>query len=310
MQYYEYNIPNSVSNIVAGVDEAGRGPLAGPVVAAAVILPEEHQISGLNDSKKLTEKNRVKLYKEISDLAQISIGIVSHRIIDKNNILNATYLAMEKAILGLKTKPDLSLIDGYGLPNDNIKNEGIIRGDSKVESISAASIIAKVTRDTLMQKINPIFPEFKFAKHKGYGTKYHIEILKKLKATPIHRKSFAPVKNNLPTKKVFKNKKKLTQLSIQLASLDYIRRGYEIKNIEWNSDEFGRINIIVKKNNHFKIVDIRVKNGFPSSDELREVLSSSKKTIVEQNLDENILIDVASFSLKKPSIDIYSDINK
>ena len=296
--------------IICGVDEAGRGPLAGPVVAAAVILPEEHQISGLNDSKKLTEKNRVKLYKEISDLAQISIGIVSHRIIDKNNILNATYLAMEKAILGLKTKPDLSLIDGYGLPNNNIKNEGIIRGDSKVESISAASIIAKVTRDILMQKINPIFPEFKFAKHKGYGTKYHIEILKKLKATPIHRKSFAPVKNNLPTKKVFKNKKKLTQLSIQLASLDYIRRGYEIKNIEWNSDEFGRINIIVKKNNHFKIVDIRLKNGFPSSDELREVLSSSKKTIVEQNLDENILIDVANFSLKKPSIDIYSDINK
>ena len=296
--------------IICGVDEAGRGPLAGPVVAAAVILPEEHQISGLNDSKKLTEKNRVKLYKEISDLAQISIGIVSHRIIDKNNILNATYLAMEKAILGLKTKPDLSLIDGYGLPNDNIKNEGIIRGDSKVESISAASIIAKVTRDILMQKIDPIFPEFKFAKHKGYGTKYHIEILKKLKATPIHRKSFAPVKNNLPTKKVFKNKKKLTQLSIQLASLDYIRRGYEIKNIEWNSDEFGRINIIVKKNNHFKIVDIRVKNGFPSSDELREVLSSSKKTILEQNLDENILIDVVNFSLKKPSIDIYSDINK
>ena len=296
--------------IICGVDEAGRGPLAGPVVAAAVILPEEHQISGLNDSKKLTEKNRVKLYKEISDLAQISIGIVSHRIIDKNNILNATYLAMEKAILGLKTKPDLSLIDGYGLPNNNIKNEGIIRGDSKVESISAASIIAKVTRDILMQKIDPIFPEFKFAKHKGYGTKYHIEILKKLKATPIHRKSFAPVKNNLPTKKVFKNKKKLTQLSIQLASLDYIRRGYEIKNIEWNSDEFGRINIIVKKNNHFKIVDIRVKNGFPSSDELREVLSSSKKTILEQNLDENILIDVANFSLKKPSIDIYSDINK
>ena len=114
----------------------------------------------------------------------------------------------------------------------NIKNEGIIRGDSKVESISAASIIAKVTRDILMQKINPIFPEFKFAKHKGYGTKYHIEILKKLKATPIHRKSFAPVKN-LPTKKVLKNKKKLTELSIQLA-FDYIRRGYEIKNIEWN----------------------------------------------------------------------------
>ena len=296
--------------IICGVDEAGRGPLAGPVVAAAVILPEEHQISGLNDSKKLTEKNRVKLYKEISDLAQISIGIVSHRIIDKNNILNATYLAMEKAILGLKTKPDLSLIDGYGLPNNNIKNEGIIRGDSKVESISAASIIAKVTRDILMQKINPIFPEFKFAKHKGYGTKYHIEILKKLKATPIHRKSFAPVKNNLPTKKLLKNKMKLTQLSIQLASLDYIRRGYEIKNIQWNSDEFGRINIIVKKNNHFKIVDIRVKNGFPSSDELREVLSSSKKTILEQNLDENILIDVANFSLKKHSIDIYSNINK
>ncbi len=296
--------------IICGVDEAGRGPLAGPVVAAAVILPTNHNIIGLNDSKKLTVKNRNIFFKQIFQSAEVSIGIVSHRTIDKINILNATYLAMEKAILGLNTNPDLSLIDGYDLPNKNINNKGIIKGDSKVESISAASIIAKVTRDKLMQQIDPIFPIFKFGKHKGYGTKYHMEILKKYKASLIHRQSFSPVKNNLPAKDVHKNKKRSTQLSIELASLDYVKNGYKIVKIMWDYNEYGRLNIIVKKSNNLRIVDIRQACEFPPQSEVKEILASFKKTILELNLNDNTSIDIANINANTPTINIYHDINK
>ena len=296
--------------IICGVDEAGRGPLAGPVVAAAVILPTNHNIIGLNDSKKLTVKKRNIFFKQISHSAEVSIGIVSHRTIDKINILNATYLAMEKAILGLNTNPDLSLIDGYGLPNKSINNEGIIKGDSKIESISAASIIAKVTRDKLMHQIDPIFPIFKFDKHKGYGTKYHMDILKKYKATLIHRKSFAPVKNNLPAKDVHKDKKKSNQLSIQLASLDYVKNGYKVVKIMWDYNAYGRLNIIVKKNNDLRIVDISLTDNYPPPSEIKEILASFNKTILELNLDNNISIDIANININAPTVNIYHDIDK
>jgi ribonuclease HII len=185
--------------IIAGVDEAGRGPLAGPVVAAAVILFDD-KIEGLRDSKKLSAKKREALFQEINEKAvSVGIGIVDEKEIDRTNILAATHKAMQMALGRLNKKPTLALIDGYKLPNQVIPNKGIIKGDTKIESIMAASIIAKVTRDAIMLEYNKIFPEYGFAKHKGYGTKYHMEALIELKATPIHRVSFKPVALNLPT---------------------------------------------------------------------------------------------------------------
>ena len=145
--------------LIAGVDEAGRGPLAGPVVAAAVILDDNKPITGLADSKKLSTKKRAKLYQEIMQHAEVGIGLIDVEEIDKNNILKATYKAMYKALGALKTKPDKALIDGYALPNQIIPNEGIIGGDDKIDSIGAASIIAKVTRDRIMEQYDVIFPE-------------------------------------------------------------------------------------------------------------------------------------------------------
>ena len=173
-------------SLICGVDEAGRGPLAGPVVAAAVILDHDHEIIGLDDSKKISKPRREKLFYDIIDNADIGIGITSHRIIDKINILEATYRSMRISIHALKNKPSKALIDGFDIPEIDIKNEGIIGGDGKVESISAASIIAKVVRDKFMEMVDPIFPEYEFSKHKGYGTKKHIEILKKIGASEIH----------------------------------------------------------------------------------------------------------------------------
>ena len=179
---------------ICGVDEAGRGPLAGPVVAAAVILPSHHNIDSIKDSKKLSEKKRQNLYDKIMDISDVSIGIVSNRTIDKINILNATYLAMEKAISGLDTIPDISLIDGYALPNKDIKSEGIIGGDNIVDCISDASIIAKVTRDSMMSRIyENLYPGYYLKENKGYGSKVHIESLNLKGASKIHRKSFSPI---------------------------------------------------------------------------------------------------------------------
>lgn len=192
--------------LICGVDEAGRGPLAGPIVAAAVILRRNHNVIGLDDSKKLSKLRREKLFYDIIDNADIGIGITSHRIIDKINILEATYRSMRISINGLNKKPSKALIDGFKIPEINIQNEGIIGGDSKVESISAASIIAKVVRDKFMEMVDPIFPEYEFYKHKGYGTKKHIEILKQIGPSEIHRKTFAPVKYNLKSLKKLNNK--------------------------------------------------------------------------------------------------------
>ena len=151
---------NKTEKNTAGVDEAGRGPLACPVVAAAVILPKNHTIVGLIDSKKLTAKKREKLYNEIIKVSDYGIGIVSHRTIDKINILQATFKAMRKAILNLNQKPDKILVDGYAIPDKTIKNEGIIGGDNLIECISAASILAKVIRDEIMVDIDKLFPEY------------------------------------------------------------------------------------------------------------------------------------------------------
>lgn len=180
-------------NLIAGVDEAGRGPLAGPVCVAAVIMPLEQNkiISGVNDSKKLTEKKREALFDEIINTAlAYKIELVSEKEIDRVNILNATKQGMKQAICGLNTKPDLVLIDAVKLDGINVPQESVIKGDAKSYNIAAASILAKVTRDRLMLELDKKYPEYNFKKHKGYGTKEHIENLKKFGKCEIHRDSF------------------------------------------------------------------------------------------------------------------------
>lgn len=176
---------------ICGIDEVGRGPLAGPVVAGAVILPKDDMILYLNDSKKLSEKKREMLYDEIMNRAVATgIGMASPARIDEINILQATYEAMRMAIDNLEVRPDILLNDAVTIPQVDILQVPIIKGDAKSISIAAASIIAKVTRDRLMVEYDKVLPEYDFASNKGYGTKAHIAGLKELGPTPIHRRSF------------------------------------------------------------------------------------------------------------------------
>lgn len=180
--------------LIAGVDEAGRGPLAGPVVAAAVILDELHPIKGLADSKKLTALRREQLYDEIQAKALCcSIALATVEEIDRLNILQATMLAMKRAVEGLRLRPHKVLVDGNRLPSLNILAEAIVKGDALVPAISAASILAKVYRDRWCAQYHLEFPQYGFAAHKGYGTAAHLAALKEHGACPEHRKSFAPV---------------------------------------------------------------------------------------------------------------------
>lgn len=176
---------------ICGVDEVGRGPFAGPVVAAAVILPKDCDILYLNDSKKLSEKKRETLYDEIYEKAEaIGIGMASEKVIDEINILQATYQAMRSAIRKLEIVPNLLLNDAVTIPEVSIRQVPIIKGDAKSASIAAASIVAKVTRDRMMKEYDGIYPGYQFAKNKGYGTKAHIEAIKAQGICDIHRRTF------------------------------------------------------------------------------------------------------------------------
>lgn len=191
----DYSIENEYRekgfNIICGVDEAGRGPLAGPVYAAAVILPSDCVIEGLNDSKKLTEKKREALFDEIKEKA-LAYGIASadEKEIDDINILNATFLAMKRAIDSLSVKPDLALIDGNQKPHTDIEEVTVIKGDAKSMSIAAASVLAKVSRDRFMLEMAEKYPQYEFARHKGYGTKLHYEKIAQYGVCDIHRRTF------------------------------------------------------------------------------------------------------------------------
>ena len=176
---------------VCGVDEAGRGPLCGPVAAAAVIMPKDSFIDGVNDSKKLTEKKREELYEKIvKEAIAYHVCLIDNKEIDEINILNATLKAMETAINGLSVKADFALIDGNRNKGITTPNQTVVKGDSKSYSIACASILAKVTRDRLMEEYDKMYPEYGFSKHKGYGTKAHYEAIEKYGITPIHRRTF------------------------------------------------------------------------------------------------------------------------
>ena len=177
---------------ICGIDEAGRGPLAGPVVVGAVIMPKDSFIEGVNDSKKVSEKKREKLYDEITENAIAwSVGIVDQKTIDEINILNATKLALKKALEGLKQRPDIIMVDALDkMDTLGIPYISVIKGDAKIYSISAASIIAKVTRDRIMREWDEVYPMYGFAKHKGYGTADHIKAIKENGPCMLHRRSF------------------------------------------------------------------------------------------------------------------------
>ena len=235
---------SSKENFVAGVDEVGRGPLAGPVVAAAVVLPEEHEIEGLMDSKKLTKKKRETLYPIILAKALgTGIGMGSVQKIDEINIREATFLAMERALKDLPMVPHSALIDGESLKSQIIPNKGIIKGDDKIDSIKAASIIAKVTRDRIMFHYGKIFPEYGFEQNSGYGTKVHMEALHKYKSTPIHRRTFSPVKRAMPTIKWLYENNRIQWMCEKLAALYLMENNFEIKKVDHKNFSNDGLNI-------------------------------------------------------------------
>ena len=177
--------------VVCGVDEAGRGPLAGPVYAAAVILPEGYAHPVLNDSKKLTAARREAVYDDIiRDAVAYSIAFADEKEIDEMNILRATFLAMKRAVDGLSLRPDLAIIDGNLLPHTGVKEVSLVKGDAKCMSVAAASILAKVSRDRAMLELDVKYPQYAFAKHKGYGTKLHYERIAQYGISDVHRRSF------------------------------------------------------------------------------------------------------------------------
>ncbi|MBQ4262765.1 MAG: ribonuclease HII [Bacilli bacterium] len=197
MKDFENELYNLGVNLVAGIDEVGRGPLVGPVVACAVILPKDFYMEEINDSKKLSEKKREMLYSVIMENAiSVGIGVKSEKVIDQVNIYEATKLAMIDAVNNLSVKPEHLLIDAMKLDID-IPQTSIIKGDSKSESIAAASIVAKVTRDRMLDELDLVYPEYDFKNNKGYGTKKHLEAIKKYGVIDEHRRSFSPVSEAL-----------------------------------------------------------------------------------------------------------------
>ena len=295
--------------IIAGVDEVGRGPLAGPVVAAAVILPKNHTIEGLRDSKKISKKRRESLFPLIYEQAiDIGTGEVDVKTIDKINIREATFKAMKMALDDLSTIPDRALIDGHPLNDQSIPNEGIIGGDDKVDSIKAASIIAKVTRDSIMKEYSIIFPEYGFENHSGYGTKIHIEALEKYRATPIHRRSFKPVKNLMPTFKWLVDHDRISWMGKKLAALHLKKSGMSVMDLDWEGISNNSIDIVAKDNDHLIFVDVNT--YYKNQDDLKkdnEVDRLKKTMLPAMNLYLSDKLAVSNFRIDSISVILSSN---
>ena len=293
---------SSKENFVAGVDEVGRGPLAGPVVAAAVVLPEKHDIEGLMDSKKLTKKKREKLFPIIlAKAVGTGIGIVSVQKIDEINIREATFLAMERALGNLPMVPHSALIDGEPLKSQIIPNKGIIKGDDKIDSIKAASIIAKVTRDRIMFHYGKIFPEYGFELNSGYGTKVHMEALHKYKSTPIHRRTFSPVKKAMPTIKWLNENNRVQWMCEKLAALYLMENNFEIKKINHRNSDNGRLNIFATgPDNQIILVEVIQKTDVADKE---EVINIMKRDTLMSKISSSKLLDDYEIGNIVPRVD-------
>ena len=290
-KYWESNI-----KYVAGIDEAGRGPLAGPVVAAAVIFPDNIDLPEVNDSKKISEKKREILFHQIFDSAiSIGVGIVYEKEIDRINILQATYKAMKQSVGRLSIQPEILLIDGNKTNLKHYKQNNIIHGDQKSLSIAAASIIAKVTRDHIMRQYDIVFPDYGFAQHKGYGTKRHIESIMKNKAVLIHRKSFKPVNRFLPNIAYYKQNNLFHLLGIQIIACKKIRKKYAIMEINYQYSEKEKVDIISSKNNIlvFTIIKINLYNNSLKNIEpmINIEQSSILKAMISYNNEKKLKYD-------------------
>mgnify|MGYP001099316189 CR=1 FL=1 len=316
MLQYEEKYWSQGMEFIAGIDEAGRGPLAGPVVASAVILPQDVNLPEVTDSKKLTEKKREGLFYDIMNVAvAVGVGIVHEREIDQINILQSTYMAMQMAVGKLMVKPDILMVDGHPADIKNFVQENIIKGDSKSLSIASASIIAKVTRDRIMINYDKVFPLYDFASHKGYGSQKHIELIKKYFATPIHRQSFKPILDHLPTLKYYKEKRLVGQLGEQLVACELIKDGCKILEMNFNVPEIGEVDIIFTDGDNLVFIEVKTQTKGHGWNESRtqidehksqRIMNAARHFMDENEYDTEIRFDVAEVILgdSKPRINI------
>ena len=293
------------------MDEVGRGPLAGPVVAAAVILKKEHGILGLKDSKKLSPKKRSSLFTEInSNSVSIGIGCVDIKIIDEINIKNATLLAMKNALENLSIRPDQILIDGLDKPEIDIETKCIIKGDTKIDSIMAASIIAKVTRDQMMINYSKIFYEYGFEKNKGYGTKQHMMALDNFMSTPIHRRSFQPVNKFLPTLKWLEDNNKLRWMAQKMTALYLMDLGYEIISLNYILNQKLIFDVICNHSQKIKFIYIKLKNDSIYNKKLESILKSEIKNYILNYFKKEDIIKSQLWQIDIMKVDLYNKKSK
>ncbi len=307
---------------IAGIDEAGRGPLAGPVVAAAVILDSDDIPEGLRDSKKLSEKKRVVIAGEIRLKAKaVGVGIVHEQDIDRSNILQATFEAMRRAVADLGMTPIELQVDGnFTIPELSIKQTAIVGGDDKVPEISAASIIAKTTRDAMMVSYDVLFPDYGFKSHKGYGSAKHMEALREKGRCPIHRRSFRPV-SECPNQSYtyYEQENQYGKMGELIAGMYLIRNGYRLLAHSYHAKRSGELDLVAMGEK--EIVFVEVKSFAGSADDtiaLERVTPAKQKQIahiaesylqyhVAEDVDCRFDIITVNFSAPKPDIRHYPD---
>lgn len=320
LQSFDQQFRAKGAGILAGVDEAGRGPLAGPVTAAAVIMPESADHPLINDSKKLSEKKRNEAFQWISETA-VSMGVYSAgmRLIHEKNILGAALFAMEQAVARMNQIPDLILVDGPMIPaNLRATGQAIVDGDAKSFSIAAASIIAKVTRDRIMVRWAEIFPGYGFEKHKGYGTQAHIDAINQLLPTPIHRLDFAPVRDfQFPRRP---DRALLGRWGENQAIYALILKGYKFLERNVFVGKFGELDIVMQYQELFIIVEVKTRGaGDPydpmewmTKQKINHLLDATEEYFRRKGMDEyEVRLDavmVHADNWKSPVVDHYEDI--